>query len=199
MPDAASSNLGATMRNDNAHYDSAAEPSETLHEARNARWYVVQTHQNCEGQAERHLSSQEFRTYLPKRRRTVRHARSIRTVSGAYFDCYLFVSLDIRNQRWSPINSTVGVRKLVTSDRSPIPVPYGVVESLILATDEEGFLHPSSLLVPGQTIRVADGPFADQLGTLDYVGRTGAVRVLLDIMNRSVPIYINRDKCLIIR
>ncbi len=186
------------MRNDNARCDSVAEPVEALHEARNARWYVVQTHQNCEGLAERHLSSQNFRTYLPKRQRTVRHARSIRTVFGAYFDCYLFVSLDIRKQRWSPINSTVGVRKLVASDRSPIPVPYGVVESLILATDEEGFLHPKNLLEPGQTIRVADGPFADQLGTLDYVGRSGAVRVLLDIMNRSVPIYINRDKCLII-
>jgi transcriptional antiterminator RfaH len=52
------------------------------------------------------------------------------------------------------------------------------------------------LLEPGQKVRVLDGPFADQLGTLDYAGRSGAVRVLLDIMNRAVPIYIGRDKIL---
>jgi transcriptional antiterminator RfaH len=119
-------------------------------------------------------------------------------VCGAYFDGYLFVSLDIQRQRWSPINSTVGVRKLVMSDRKPIPVPYGIVEALILATDEAGFLHPKDMFQAGKTIKVESGPFADQLGVLDYVGRSGAVRVLMDIMNRAVPIYIDRDKCLVI-
>lgn len=181
---------------ENSRCTSVSEPPADIRDARNVRWYVVQTHQHCESLAEGHLSSQNFRTYLPKRRRTVRHARSIRAVCAAYFDCYLFVSLDIQQQRWSPINSTVGVRKLIMSNRAPIPVPCGVVESLMLATDEEGFLHPMKLLEPGQKIRVLDGPFADQLGTLDYAGRSGAVRVLLDIMNRAVPIYIDRDKIL---
>ncbi|MEI2302421.1 transcription termination/antitermination protein NusG [Ensifer sp. MJa1] len=168
------------------------------HDGQLERWYVVQTHQHCENLAERHLSLQNFRTYLPKRRRTVRHARRITTQCAAYFDGYLFVSLDIHRQRWSPINSTVGVRKLVMSDRKPIPVPYGVVESLILATDEEGFLHPNNIFQAGKTIKVSIGPFMDQLGTLEYVCRSGAVRVLMYIMNRAVPIYIDRDKCLVL-
>jgi len=175
---------------------SVAEPLDSQ-DARSARWYVVQTHQHCEVLAERHLSSQNFRTYLPKRRRTVRHARKIRPVCSAYFEGYLFVSFDIREQRWSPINSTVGVRKLVMTDCAPIPVPFGVIETLLSATDDEGFLHPKSLLEPGQKIRVTNGPFADQLGTLDYVGRSGAVRILIDFMNRSVPMYIDRDQLLI--
>jgi transcriptional antiterminator RfaH len=80
----------------------------------------------------------------------------------------------------------------------PIPAPHGVVESLISATDEDGILHPAVLLRPGQTIRIIDGPFADQLGILDHVGNTGAVRILLDIMNRSIPITIDREKLSII-
>lgn len=174
---------------------SVAEPLKG-DDADSARWYVVQTHQHCENLAERHLSSQDFRTYLPKRRRTVRHARSIRTACSAYFEGYLFVALDIRKQRWSPINSTVGVRRLVMTEGGPVPVPQGVVESLIQATDNDGFLYPKWLLQPGQKIRVTDGPFTNQLGTLDYVGRSGAVRILIDIMNRSVPVYIDRDKFL---
>lgn len=116
---------------------SVAEPLDSQ-DARRARWYVVQTHQHCEVLAERHLSSQNFRTYLPKRRRTVRHARKIRPVCSAYFEGYLFVSFDIREQRWSPINSTVGVRKLVMTNCAPIPVPFGVIETLLSATDDEG-------------------------------------------------------------
>lgn len=162
----------------------------------NARWYAVQTHQHSESLAERHLLAQDFRTYLPKRKRTVRHARRITTVCGAYFDCYLFVSLDVRKQRWPAINSTVGVRRLLMSDGAPIPVPNGVVEALQSSTDEDGILHSETLLKAGEKVRVAHGPFADQLGTLDYVGRDGAVRVLLDIMHRSVPVYIDKSNVL---
>lgn len=198
MLDAALVVLGAVMRKEHLQFAPIAKQPEDVRVARSARWYVVQTHQHCESLAEKHLSSQSFLTYLPKRLRTIRHARKIRTVCGAYFDGYLFVSLDIREQRWSPINSTVGVRKLVMSDRMPLPVPDGVVESLLLATDDEGFLHPKDLLEPGRKILVTTGPFTDQIGTLDYVGRSGAVRVLLDIMNRAVPIYIERDKFLIL-
>ena len=103
------------MLSDNSHDVSRSMPLDDARNAQPERWYVVQTHQHCETLAEKHLTSQNLRTYLPKRCRTVRHARSIKTVCGAYFDGYLFVSLDIQRQRWSPINSTVGVRKLVAA------------------------------------------------------------------------------------
>ncbi|TRC89346.1 transcription antiterminator NusG [Mesorhizobium sp. WSM4303] len=170
------------------------EPVGKIHDGDAARWFVVQTHQHSESLAERHLLAQHFQTYLPKRRRTVRHARIVRTISCAYFDCYLFVSLAVRQQSWYPINSTVGVRKLVMSKGMPIPAPYGVIESLISATDDDGILHPDILLRPGQRVRIIDGPFSDQLGVLDHVGSAGAVRILLNIMSRSIPITIDRDK-----
>ncbi|OHV88582.1 transcription termination/antitermination protein NusG [Mesorhizobium sp. ORS 3428] len=182
------------MLNDGLHDDPLPEPAKHLHDAAPTRWCVVQTHQHSESLAERHLLSQNFRTYLPKRKRTVRHARSVKTVFSAYFDCYLFVSLALHQQSWYPINSTVGVRKLVMSQGLPIPAPHGVVESLMSATDDDGILHPDVLLRSGQKIRVIDGPFADQLGILDHVGKAGAVRILLDIMNRSIPITIDRSK-----
>lgn len=164
----------------------------------NTRWYVVQTHRHSECLAEQNLQQQSFSTYLPKRQRAVRHARRIRTAISAYFDCYLFVSLDIQKRSWSPINSTVGVRKLVMGNGAPVPVPRGVIESLISATDEDGILHPASLLQPGTKIRIVAGAFADQLGILEHVGRSGAVRILMDIMNRAVAIRIDRADLLVV-
>lgn len=181
------------MINSELHREPPPAPAPRIHDGESARWFVVQTHQHSENLAERHLQSQNFRTYLPKRKQTVRHARSVRTVCSAYFDCYLFVSLAVRQQRWYPINSTVGVRRLIMSNGLPIPAPHGVVESLISATDNDGILHPDILLIPGQTIRIVRGPFADQLGILDRVGKSGAVRILLDIMNSSIPIVIDQE------
>ncbi|WP_237684333.1 transcription termination/antitermination protein NusG [Pseudaminobacter soli (ex Zhang et al. 2022)] len=174
--------------------NSVSEPLEGFDDGWNARWYAVQTRQHSEDMAERHLLAQDFRTYLPKRKRTVRHARRITTVCSAYFDGYLFVSLDIQKQRWPAINSTIGVRRLLMSDGAPIPAPTGVVEAFLLSTDKDGILHPERSLQSGQKVRVLHGPFADQLGILDHVDRVGAVRVLLQIMNRSVPVYIDREK-----
>src|SRR5437868_6851573 len=92
------------------HQDSPPGPATQLHVGEATLWCVVQTHQHSESLAERHLLAQNFRTYLPRRKRTVRHARSVKTVLSAYFDCYLFVSLAVHQQSWYPINSTVGVR-----------------------------------------------------------------------------------------
>jgi transcription elongation factor/antiterminator RfaH len=180
----------------NQEYGSVRECAE--HSSGNVRWYVVQTHQHSESLAERNLRQQEFATYLPKRKRTIRHARKITTVSSAYFDGYLFVSFDMHQKSWYPINSTVGVRKLVMGSGVPIPAPQGVVEALMAATDKEGILRPASLLQSGQRIRVIAGAFADQLGVLGQVGKSGAVKVLIDIMNRSVPIRIDRDNLIVV-
>lgn len=181
------------MMQQDAHILSAgAKPPTEDRNSANMRWYVVQTHRHSESLAEQNLRQQNFSTYLPKRQRTVRHARRIRTAASAYFDCYLFVSLDIQKRSWSPINSTVGVRKLVMNNSAPVPVPHGIIESLISATDEHGILHPASLLHPGTRIRIVAGAFANQLGILDHVGRSGAVRILMNIMNRAVAIHIDR-------
>lgn len=161
------------------------------------RWYVVQTHPHSEVIAEQNLRQQGFLTYMPRRQRTVRHARKIRTVFSAYFDCYLFVSV-ASQQSWYPINSTVGVRKLIMSNCTPVPVPDGVVESLISATDRHGILRPEGLLQPGTRVRIVAGSFVDQLAILDRVDRAGAVRVLVNIMNRAVAIHMNKEDILVV-
>ena len=49
------------------------------------RWYAVQTRQYAEKRAQAQLEQQNFRTFLPKRRKTIRHARKLSTVTAAFF------------------------------------------------------------------------------------------------------------------
>jgi transcriptional antiterminator RfaH len=161
------------------------------------RWYAVFTHPNSEELAAQHLARQGFKTYLPFRLKTIRHARRFITKRSAYFSGYLFVSLDLQRQRWRAINSTIGVNSLVMCESGPLPVVAGIVEALISATEPSGLLRPSKF-TPGQRVRVTAGAFEGQLGLLDKVDGDGAVKILLEIMYRHVPVRLGRDQVVIL-
>jgi transcription elongation factor/antiterminator RfaH len=163
-----------------------------------ARWYAVNTRLHSEQVAARHLKLQRFETFVPMRLRTIKHARRFTTTKSAYFSRYLFVSFDVERDQWRSVNGTVGVVSLVMGGMKPLPVPHGVVETLISTTDSSGVLHPSAL-VPGHKVRVLAGVFLDQLGILDRVDGADAVRILLEIMNRQVPVRIGRDQILVLQ
>src|SRR5262249_27254946 len=150
------------------------------------RWYVVHTLPMCEERAQLQLENQGFRTFLPKRRKTVRHARKLSTVEAAFFPRYLFVVLDLTRHRWRSVNGTFGVANLVMQGDQPHPVPRGIVETLVASTDAHGILQLGQQLKVGGPIRLAAGPFAEQLVILDRMDDSGRIRVLLGILGRQV-------------
>src|SRR6201995_4098463 len=91
------------------------------------RWYAVHTLPFAEARAEHHLRRQEFRTFQPKRHKTIRHARKLSTVEAPFFPRYLFTVLDMTRHQWRSINGTIGVSRLVMCGDQPNPVPRGVV------------------------------------------------------------------------
>jgi transcription elongation factor/antiterminator RfaH len=152
------------------------------------RWYAVHTLPFAEARAEGQLHRQGFRTFQPKRHKTVRHARRQSTVEAPFFPRYLFIVLDLARDQWRRVNGTFGVSRLVMWGDRPHPVPRGVVEALIAAADARGILQLAGKLPLGSTVRLMVGPFAEQLAILDELDDTGRVRVLLDILGRQVAI-----------
>jgi len=157
------------------------------------RWYVVQTLPHQELRAQHNLERQGFRVFCPKRLKTVRHARRTQTVLAPVFPGYLFVSLDVGRDRWRAISSTYGVARLICGDVMPTPVPEGVVETMADSVDGRGVLQFVDDLKIGGRVRLLAGPFAEQLGILDGIDANGSIRVLLNIMNGTVPIRVSRD------
>jgi transcriptional antiterminator RfaH len=152
------------------------------------RWYVVHTAPFCEARAQLNLRNQEFRTFLPKRRKTVRHARKLRTVEAPFFPGYLFVVLDPERRQWRCVNGSFGVSSLIMQGDRPHPVPHGIVEALQASADDSGFLQLEEKLRVGSPVRLMAGPFADQLAILDSLDDNARVRVLLDVLGRRVSI-----------
>ncbi len=155
-------------------------------------WYLVHAQGRRERIAEVNLAQQGYTCFLPLERRTVRHARKRQVVKAAYFPGYLFVELDLERQAWRPINSTVGVLRLVVTRNTPQPVPQPVIDGLRTLADEEGVLDLSRNLQPGDPVRVTLGPFADQIGQVAALRGTDRVQVLLGIMQQTVTVECDR-------
>jgi transcription elongation factor/antiterminator RfaH len=159
----------------------------------NERWFVAHTLPKSEWKAELHLGAQGFRTFQPQIRKTIRHARQLKTVRAPLFPRYLFVILDLERDRFLSVRSTVGVSSLFSNrDGRPVPVPIGIVESLIERSDDT-LTRLDNGLVKGQQVRILTGPFVDFIGTLDRLNAAGRVRVLLQLMGTAVPVALHRS------
>jgi transcription elongation factor/antiterminator RfaH len=165
----------------------------SLELAASERWFLAHAQPKSECKAQLHLGAQGFRTYLPQIQKTIRHARKLSTVRTALFPRYLFVVLDLERDRWLSVRSTIGVSSLFSSrDGRPVPVPVGIVESLI-ARSEDSLTRLDSGLVKGQQVRILTGPFVGFVGTLDRLNEAGRVRVLLEMMGTAVPLTLHRS------
>jgi transcription elongation factor/antiterminator RfaH len=154
------------------------------------RWFLAQTLSHSETTAETNLNRQKFRSFLPRHLKTVRHARKLRTVTAPIFPRYLFVVLNLERDRWRSVNSTTGITSLFMAHGWPVPVPSGIVETLIQSTDKSEKLQLVDALEQGQIVRLVAGPFAQTLGILDCLNDAGRVEVLLEIMGGLIRVKL---------
>jgi transcription elongation factor/antiterminator RfaH len=157
-----------------------------------ARWYLVHTRPNCERKAELNLKAQGLTTFLPEIEKTIRHARRLANVRRPLFARYLFVSLDLGRDAWSPINSTIGVSRLLAQEGRPAAVPFGIVEAL-LAHSDAGLTRLDHSLAQGQRVRILSGPLADFTATIMRLDARRRVDVLLEIMGSAVSVSVDRS------
>ncbi len=154
------------------------------------RWYVARTLPQREFQAAIQLKNQDFRAFVPRYWKNRRHARKVETISAPLFPRYLFVILNRSVDRWRSINGTLGIERLLMQAGEPLPVPRGIVESLVAAADGAGNVHFDADLKEGQRVKVTAGVFAEFVGQLERLGDNGRVRVLLEIMGGKVRVAI---------
>jgi transcriptional antiterminator RfaH len=157
------------------------------------RWYLAHTLPNKEATVVMRLAAQGFRNFLPRRVKTVRHARRMREVNAPVFPRYIFVALDLDRDPWRSVNGTIGVSSLFMAQDRPLAVPAGVVETLIMSADRAGRLRFAQDFRKGQKVRLVNGPFAEALGVLDRLDNKGRIEVLLDIMGKGVRVTLRED------
>jgi transcription antitermination factor NusG len=157
------------------------------------RWFVARVLAHQENRAQFNLHRLGFRNFLPRLRRTVRHARKLRDTLNPLFPGYIFVIIDLSKHRWRSINGTFGVASLIMGGEQPMPVPPHVVEALVASCESHGVVRLDDGLEIGQKVRILSGPFAETICRLAHLDDRGRVRVLLEIMGMEVAAQLDRS------
>jgi len=160
----------------------------------NRLWFAVKTQPRREQLAKLHLERQGYLTFLPRMRTPAARRLSKGDYLTPFFPSYLFVNLDVEQDAWRPINSTIGVLQIVKFGISPTPLPRGLVEELQLASDECGVLGFRDDLKRGDTVTLVGGAFDSLKGIFEAQTDEQRVQVLLTMMSRQVRITVKRSE-----
>jgi len=153
------------------------------------KWYAVYTRSHTEQQAAIQLGNQGFNVYLPRYRKSLRHARRIEEVLRPLFSRYLFVELDLDAQAWWSVNGTRGVVRLVTFGDTPSAVPESVMEDLRARETEDGsILLARPDMKQGDRVQIIDGPFAETVALFDHMTDDRRAMLLLDLLGQTVRV-----------
>jgi transcriptional antiterminator RfaH len=156
------------------------------------QWYVVNTKAREEPKASFNLKRQGFNSYLPQYKKTRRHARRIDTVLAPLFPKYLFIEFDLDLERWSSINSTAGVKKLIMFGSLPATLPSELVEEIRTREDVEGVVSLNQYLKikQGDQVTINSGAFREHSGIFECQDDDKRIIILLKLMGRDVRVRL---------
>ena len=162
----------------------------------NAGWYAVYTLPMSEEKAVFNLRRQGFSVYLPRYRKQSSHARKVKTVLSPFFPRYLFVKMDSKTVGWHSINSTIGVKNLVSFGNTPTKVPDEVIASLQEREDAEGTipLGKTCSFQEGDRLELVSGPLRENVGIFSSALKDDErVVVLLNILGKETPVTVSMN------
>ena len=156
-------------------------------------WIIALSKPCKETYAAENLARQNVECYFPRIAETVsrgpRHNRMKLERVSPLFPRYLFIHVQ---HQWRFVLSTFGVAGVVMRGEEPLWCPRSVMQQMWERQDPEGLIHLPKLL-PGVRINVMRGPFAGQSGIYEGMASQERTKVLLNFLNRKVPVLIAQD------
>lgn len=157
-------------------------------------WFLAQIKPNCAQIADRNLTRQGFRTFLPMEETTQKRNGRFVPARRPVFPGYIFVSFDAARGLWRKIHSTYGITRLVSFGHDPAGVPPGIVSDLMQRCDASGKLLPAEEFGPGDRVRMTNGPFADFVATIEKLAPDRRVWVLIEFMGGQTRAAVAADQ-----
>ncbi len=166
------------------------------------RWYIVHAYSNFENKvaqsikdqaAQRGLTDLFDEVMVPTEKVTeVRRGRKV-DAERKFFPGYVLVKCDLTDEVYHLIKNTPKVTGFLGADKSkPVPIPDAEAER-IKGQVQEGVDRPkhSVTFEIGETVRVADGPFASFNGTVEEIDDARSrLKVAVSIFGRATPVEL---------
>jgi transcriptional antiterminator RfaH len=157
-------------------------------------WFLVQFKPNNHIIAEQNLRAQNYKTFLPLEEKILTRYGRKTTVITPLFPGYLFVSFSLTYDKWSVINSTFGVSKLLSQNNKPQIIPQKIMDELIDRCDESGKLLPPKNIKSGDKVIVINSAFSKFVSTIDLIDSKNRIWILMDILGRGTRVEIKPNQ-----
>ncbi len=176
-----------------------AEDADTLEEPEdeqdNRQWYVIHCYSGYENKVKHNLEQRIesmdmqgkiFQVVVPTQEEIEVRDGKRRTVERRVFPGYVLVQMVMADESWYVVRNTPGVTQIIDT-----PLRSEEMQS-ILRRMEDGAPKIRVTFMPGQKVRIIDGPFVDFVGSVDEVNmEKGKVRVLVSFFGRETPVELD--------
>ena len=158
-------------------------------------WYALHVRRNHERCVVQHLTLKSVPAFLP----LIEAVRSRRRRPGMalepLFPGYLFVRMEHADGglgNWHTVQWTPGVRLILGTDGTPVPLPGDVMAAIQERVSEHGFVRRGDPFQPRARVRFRTGPLVG-LDALfeESLSRSGRVRVLMTLLGRQTRIEVD--------
>ncbi|MDE2363883.1 MAG: transcription termination/antitermination protein NusG [Hyphomicrobiales bacterium] len=166
-----------------------------------SRWYIVHAYSNFEKKvaesireqaAQRGLADKFEEVLVPTEQVVeVRRGRKFNS-ERKFFPGYVLVKCDLTDQVYHLIKNTPKVTGFLGADNKPMPISEAEADR-IKGQVAEGVERPKATISfeIGETVRVADGPFASFNGKVEEVDeQRSRLKVAVSIFGRETPVEL---------
>lgn len=181
-------------------------PDEEIN-ASGRRWYFLHTYSGHENKVRNAIKStveqmdandKVFHVVVPTEDEIEIRDGQRRTVKRKLYPGYVLVqTIELKegdpdsDEAWHMIRNTTGVTGFVSSGTRPVALSQDEVNHILRAMRME---QPRVRVgyVPGQSVRIVDGPFEDFVGTVDEINtEKGRVKVVVNMFGRDTPVELD--------
>lgn len=165
-----------------------------------ARWYVIHTYSGHEKKvasalkqriASMRLTDKIFDILIPTQEKIEVRKGKKEKHSEKIFPGYILVKMIVDDYSWLAVRTTPGVTGFVGMGNKPTPIPEEEVKAIQKFMSMEAPKYKAVFSV-GEAVRIADGPFAEFLGTVDSIDEAkGKIKVLVSIFGRETPVELD--------
>ncbi len=165
------------------------------------KWYVVHTQTGSEEKAraglQGRMATTELKKYIeeivvPTEQVAEIRGGKKRITARKFFPGYLIVKMDMNKESWYLVKTTPGITGFIGPGRRPTPISEDEVKSILRRTeDTETKPTPKITFEIGESIRIAQGPFANFNGSVTEVyPERGKLKVSVSIFGRATLVEL---------
>lgn len=165
------------------------------------KWYVVHTQTGSEEKAraglQGRMATTELKKYVgeiivPTEQVAEIRGGKKRITARKFFPGYLIVKMDMNKESWYLVKTTPGITGFIGPGRRPTPISDEEVKAILQRTeDTETKPTPKITFEIGESIRIAQGPFANFNGSvMEVYPERGKLKVSVSIFGRSTLVEL---------